>query len=97
MENFTKLVKYLKNQIDNRQVKEFKKDGDKFNFTVMGRKYVLDTKKNSITLFIKTKGEERSVDLDLKKEEVSEIVSLLKKPLTSPKADEQGRKPYLKD
>lgn len=97
MENFTKLLKYLKNQIDNRQVKDFKKEGDKFNFMVMGRKYSLDKSKNVITLFVKSKGEEKSVDLTLKGDQVVEIIDLLKKPLKSPKADEQGRKPYLND
>ncbi len=97
MENFTALVKYLKNQIDNRQVKDFKKDGSSFTFSILGRKYAIDTAKNLITLFVKSKKEEKSINLELKKEEITEIVDLLKKPLKSPKADEQGRRPYLKD
>lgn len=101
MDNFNSLVKYLKNQIENRQVKNFKKDGDRLSFLVMGRKYVLDTTSNSITLFSKKKNDggsyEDPVTLNLKSDQCDELINLLKKPLKSPKAEEQGRRPYLKD
>lgn len=95
MDNFTKLFKYLKNQIGNRQVKDFKKSGDKFTFDIMGRNYELNKNKNTITLFTKTKDKVFPVNLDLSSDQVKEIIELLKKPLKSPKAEEQGRKPYL--
>ncbi len=95
MKNFTALIKYLKNQIANRQVKDFKKDGVSFTFSILGRKYAINTTKNLVTLFITSKKEEKSVDLELKKEEISEIINLLKSPIKSERSREKGKKPYL--
>ncbi len=95
MDNFNELFKYLKNQISNRQVKNFTKDGENMSFTILGRKYLLDTKNNSITLYINRKKEENPIKLDLVKDQVNEIIDLLKKPIQSPRSIDKGKKPYL--
>ncbi len=95
MENFGSLLKYLTNQIGNRQVTDFSKSGDKIDFQINKRKYRIDKGEKKICLYDKHKGQVEEVCLELKDDQLTQILDAFKKPLKSPKAEEQGRKPYL--
>jgi hypothetical protein len=98
-ENREKVIKYVVGQINQRQISDFKKDGDVITFKIKGRKYKINTDK--ICLYKKEKGEEKEVEIELTKAQLDSIISALKKPLESPKASDstkknpEGRKPYL--
>lgn len=98
-ENREKVIKYVISQIDQRQLTEFKKDGDNISFKIKGRKYKIDTDK--ICLFKTVKGEEKPVEIELTSAQLNSIIAALKKPLKSPKASDstkkhpEGRKAYI--
>ena len=98
-ENREKAIKYVIDQIEERQLSNFKKDGDIITFEIKGRKYKIDTDK--ICLFKTIKGKENPVEIELTKSQLSSIINALKKPLKSPRAGEstkrnpEGRKPYI--
>lgn len=112
-ESFSALIKYLKKQIEERQVKDFTNTNGNISFTIKGRKYKID-KDKKICLYKAErvpstekgkKGDliEKEIKIDLTKENIEEILSALKKPLKSTKAAEsskkhpEGRKPYLSE
>jgi len=101
-ENYKSLISHLKKQIEDRQLKDFKEDGDVVSFIINNRKYKID-KKAKLFLYKKEKGDEKEVELDLTEDQISSLIKALKKPLTSPKALDstkkhpKGRKPYLQN
>lgn len=101
-ENYKSLISHLKSQIEDRQLKDFKEEGDIVSFTINSRKYKID-KKAKLFLYKKIKGDEKELELELTESQISDLIKALKKPLASPKATDstkkhpKGRKPYLQD
>lgn len=102
MENYKKFISYVKKMIEERQLTDFEEKGNLLNFKIKGRKYVIN-KNKKICIYKKEKGNDTEIELELTDENLSELITALKKPLKSKRADEptkkfpDGRKPYLKD
>jgi uncharacterized membrane protein YgaE (UPF0421/DUF939 family) len=99
-ENYKSLLAYLVKQIEERQLTDYKNDGDVVSFKIKGRKYRIDLA-SKLFLYKTTKGVENESELELTSDQLSSIIDALKKPiksknaLKSTKKHPDGRKPYL--
>ena len=96
-ENYKKLIEYVRKEMINRQLSDFKDDGEIITFKIRGRKYKVD-RDNKICIYNETAEGEEEVELDLTQSQLEEFISILKTPIKSERRKAKGQgKPYIEE